>query len=257
MLSFLGRALREYPSVIAALIIGVSLIVGTVIVSNMVIYVKTFNNSMLAVTGTAEQVVVSDEVKWTSDFSTDTTRGNLQAGYAQMSHDLSLVRAFLAKNGVSAGDITVTPVSINQSFMNCKFNPASCSKAALAAYTLDQTVTVQSSHVNKVTALAQEAGSLAGQGVFFSTQSVKYYYNKLAGLRVKLIAAAVLDAQRRAQRIAADTGVKLGRLVSVNTGVLQLTPVNSTQMFNSGSYDTTTIKKKLTSVVNASFRLGG
>ncbi len=252
---FLERAFREWPTVVAALIIGVSLIIGTVIVSDMVTYVKTFNASMLEVTGSAEQVVVSDEVKWTSNFSTDTTKSSLPTGYAQMSHDQSLVLTFLEKNGVSSGEITISPVNMTQSFMNCKFNPSACSQSTLTAYTLDETVTVESSHVHKVTALAQKAGYLASQGVFFSTQSVKYYYNKLPGLRVKLIAAAVQDAQRRAQRIAASTGVKLGPLVSVNTGVLQLTPVNSTQVSNMGTYDTTTIKKQLTAVVNTSFRL--
>ncbi|MDA8146815.1 MAG: SIMPL domain-containing protein [Thermaerobacter sp.] len=256
-MNFLERMGRDWALVAAAVVLGVSLIVGTVIVSRMVTYVKTFNTSLLSVNGTAQEQITSDEVKWTGDFSVHTDRSTLKTGYAQLNRDQSLVMAFLKQNGVAASQVTLSPISMTRSFMNCKFNPQACTKSALTAYTLSQTVVVQSYHVHRITALAQKTTTLINQGVVFTTQSLKYYYTKLPTLRNRLIAAAVTDAQHQAQRIVAATGTRLGPLVSVTTEPLQLTPVNSTQVSNMGSYDTSTIPKELTAMVRATFRLAG
>jgi len=258
MNDFFGRYLKEWSTVTAALILGISIIVGTVVVSRMVTYVKTFNSSQLAVTGTAQQNVTSDEVKWISQFAVNTDTADLKTGYARMDSAKALVMAFLEKNGVSSKEITVSPVVMNLTYPEVKFNPQvaqALGKNAFSSYTLTQTVVVQSGHVNNVTSLAQDAGILINEGVNFSTQRLEYYYTKLPGLRSQLIAKAVTDAQARAEKIASSTGVKLGPLVSVDTGVLQLTALNSAQVSNMGSYDTSTIQKTLTAVVRASFKL--
>ncbi|MDA8334147.1 MAG: SIMPL domain-containing protein [Peptococcaceae bacterium] len=258
MKDFFKQYFKEWSTVLAAVILGISVIVGTVIVARMVTYVKTFDASQLAVTGTAEQNVTSNEVKWTGQFSVDTNLTDLKTGYAQMDKDKALVTGFLQKNGISSQDVTVSPVVMSETFPSVKYNPQAAQalgKAALSDYTLRQTVVVQSGNVNKITGLTQQVGSMINEGVNFSTQRLEYYYTKLPGLRSQMIAKAVTDAQTRAEKIAAATGVNLGPLVSVNTGVLQLTPVNSTEVSNMGTYDTTTIRKTLTAVVRASFRL--
>jgi hypothetical protein len=255
---FFERHMKEWSTVIGALVLGLSLIIGTVVVARMVTYVKTFDASQLAVTGTAQQNVTSDEVKWTGQFSVSTQLADLKGGYAQMDNDKALVVAFLQKNGVSPQEITVSPVTMSETYPEMKFNPQAAQalgKEALSDYTLRQTVVIQSGGVDKITGLAQQVGSLVDEGVNFSTQSLEYYYIKLPAIRSQLIADAVTDARARAEKIAAATGVKLGPLVSVNTGVLQLTPVNSTMSADEGTYDTTTIHKTLTAVVRASFRL--
>ncbi|HUW64641.1 MAG TPA: SIMPL domain-containing protein [Spirochaetia bacterium] len=258
MNDFFERYFKEWATVIAALILGISVIVGTVVVARMVTYVKTFDSSQLAVTGTAQQNVTSDEVKWTSQFAVNTDMAGLKTGYTQMDSTKALVIAFLQKNGVSSNEITMSPVVMNETYPELKYNPQAAQalgKGALSSYTLTQTVVIQSGDVDKITSLAQDAGSLINEGVNFTSQSLEYYYTKLPGLRSELIAKAVTDAQARAEKIAAATGVKLGPLVSVNTGVLQLTPVNSAETGNNGSYDTTTIQKTLTAVVRTSFKL--
>lgn len=249
---------REWTTVFAALILGACLIVATIVVSNMVSYVKTFNTSQLAVTGSAQMDITSDEVKWTGQYSVNTTLTMMKSGYAQMSENKAAVLAFLQQNGVTAADVTVSPISADLTYPNAKYDPQAVKAlgpAALSDYTLTQTVVVQSSDVNKITQLAQSVGTLIDQGVNFRTQSMGYYYTKLPDVRSEIMAKAVTDAQSRAQKIASATGVKLGPLVSVNTGVLQLTPVNSTEISGTGTYDTSTIRKQLTAVVRASFKL--
>ncbi len=252
------RRFKEWSTVIAALILGISVIIGTVVVSNMVTFVKTFNASQIAVTGSAQRKVTSNEVKWTGQFSVNTPLDVMKAGYAGVAREKAQVMAFLKRNGVSAQEVTVSPVKMSLTYPQLKWNPqaaVSLGKAALSDYTLTQTVIVQSGDVNGITSLAQSVGSLVNQGVNFSTQSLQYYYTKLAQIRGALEAKAMLDAKARAAEMVGAAGGRLGPLVSVKTGVLQLTPVNSTETSGGGTYDTTTIQKKLTAVVRASFRL--
>ena len=256
--------LRGWMVVVAlfALITGASLDVATLIVANTIDYVKTLDTSLLTVTGSTQQVITSDEVKWTGNFSRETPANDLKGGYSQMKIDLDLVSKYLSDQGVSENEITISPVLMNPIYNNCaaalKFgaapDQAGC-KNEIVSYRLVQNVEVNSSDVNKITKVAQDLSALIDQGVVFSTQSLEYYYTKLPDLRVKLLAAATKDAQLRAEQIAAGTGEKLGHLMSENTGVIQVTPVNSTQISDAGTYDTSTIEKQITAVVRAQFNL--
>jgi hypothetical protein len=241
---------------LAALALGVALVAGTVITARTIAYVKTFNTSLMTVTGQAVQDLTSNEVKWIAGFSLNATQAHLAAGYAAMAGERAAVLAFLGAHGVPSADVTFSPVSANMNYVDCKVAPQGCGPFGPDTYTLQQTVTVQSADVRGISALAQNVQPLLQQpGVFFSTQALKYYYTRLSDLRGRLEAAATADAQRHAQEIAAATGARVGGLVSVTTEPLQLTPINSTEVSNSGIYDTTTIHKKLTAIVEASFRL--
>jgi uncharacterized protein len=80
-------------------------------------------------------------------------------------------------------------------------------------------------------------------------------YTKLADLRPKLLADATKDALGRAKVLVDATGGKLGSLRDVNVGVFQITAPNSTEVSDYGVYDTTTLRKDVTAVVNVSFAL--
>lgn len=250
-----GAPLRGWTQVIAALVLGLALVVATIIGMNAVRYVKTFNTSLLKVNGEAQMDVTSDEVTWTGSYFVNAQNSALKQAYAQMSTDRSAVQAFLKRNGVKAADITVQPVKIQQNFVNCKINPKACGLYGATTSKLVQVVRVSSANVQKITGLAQDTTPLIQQGVVFSTQSLQYFYTKLPQVRAKLLAEATKEAQQRAGRIAKATGTRIGQLVSVNTEPLQLTPLHSNRVSNGGAYDTTTIQKKLTAIVQATFRL--
>ena len=57
----------------------------------------------------------------------------------------------------------------------------------------------------------------------------------------------------RAEKIANATDRELGPLRDARMGVLQITPLLSTQVSDYGINDLSTIKKKITAVVNAAF----
>ncbi len=250
-----ARGIGPWIQLLAAVVIGAAVVAGTVITANAVDYIKTFNTSLLTVTGQAQVEVTSDEGKWTGQYFVNAQADGLQAGYAQMATAQADVQAFLRGRGVPTSAVTISPVTMSQIYVDCAQNPSACGKFGIAGYRLTQTVTVQSGDVQGITKVAQDVSPLVNEGVAFSTDSLEYYYTKLDTLRGKLTAEATSEAQSRAQQIAAATGRQVGQLVSVQTQPLQLTPVNSSQVSNNGQYDTTTISKQLTAIVQAQFRL--
>jgi len=69
------------------------------------------------------------------------------------------------------------------------------------------------------------------------------------------LGAATRDAQSRALVLVAASGAKLGKLRGVNVGVFQVSSPNSTDVTDYGVYDTTTLRKDVTAVVNVTFAL--
>jgi hypothetical protein len=122
-------------------------------------------------------------------------------------------------------------------------------------YQLNQTVTVQSDDVNKLTDISKKVSTLASQGVIVSVQSLEYYYSKLPDLRISLLTQAVEDAKARAAKIAQGTGRRVGNVQNASIGVVQVMSPNSVDVSDYGSYDTSSIEKDVMVTVKASFRL--
>jgi hypothetical protein len=91
--------------------------------------------------------------------------------------------------------------------------------------------------------------------VIISIDFLQYYYSKLPDLRVSLLSDAVKDAKSRAEKIAEGTGRAVGSIQSASSGVVQVLPVNSVEVSDYGSYDTSSIEKDVMVTVKASFRL--
>ena len=70
-----------------------------------------------------------------------------------------------------------------------------------------------------------------------------------------MLEKATKNAQQRAEAMLKATNNKVGKIKSVNMGVFQITPVDSTDVSDSGISDTTSIEKKVTSVANVTFRV--
>lgn len=71
---------------------------------------------------------------------------------------------------------------------------------------------------------------------------------------MELLSEAVKDAQNRAGKIAQSSGNEVGSLKSASVGVVQVLPVNSTEISDYGTYDTSSIEKEVMITVRATFR---
>jgi hypothetical protein len=230
-------------------IIGLCVIISSVIFS-LAFYNARMSTDSISVTGSASQEVVSDNAKFSGDFSRIVKLSALKTGYDQMSKDLVIVKDFLKAQKIEDKDITISTVSMQQNY-DYNQNAAQAEKE----YTLRQAVEVSSSNVAQITALAQATQSIINKGVIFSVYPVEYFYKNLPEVRVSLLSSAVADAKRRAEEIVSGTGQKVGALKSAASGVVQVLPANSLEISDYGTYDTSKVNKSIMVTVKAIFEI--
>lgn len=230
-----------------AWILGFCLIVSTVIGAGVFYKVKGMDQS-LTVTGSAKKMVTADVAKWNSNFSRSVAEPDLRSGYSAMASDLKAVKKFFTDRGVKESDLVISPVYLDQQYRDPN-------NQGPQMYNLRQTVELQLKDIQKVTDLAKETQSLINQGVIFAPGAPEYYYSKLPETRVELLGDAVNDARSRAEKIAEAGGKKVGSLKEASVGVTQVTSVNSIDISDYGTYDTSKPDKDVMITVKATFTL--
>lgn len=246
---------------VPALILGLALIAASYVGGDAFYRAKTSADNVITVTGAAERTIASDTVKWSAAFSRSVDAAGLRDGSSGMKQDLEAVKRALKDRGISDAAVAVQPMHVNttcESQSNIQYDPSGsfCGSGKVAGYNLSQTLVVELNDVGLISKASQEVPSLlVDKGIVFSTVSIEYYYSKLADLKLEMLSEATKNAKDRAMKIAESTGAKIGKIQSANVGVFQVTAVNSTDISDYGTYDTSSIQKKVTSVVRTVFQL--
>ena len=102
--------------------------------------------------------------------------------------------------------------------------------------------------VDKIEKVSREITELLNQGVQFYSESPRYYYTKLADLKIQMISKATQDARLRAEKIAEFSGGKLGKLESARMGIFQITGQNSKETYSWGGTFNTDSREKSASI---------
>jgi hypothetical protein len=199
-------------------------------------------NDTLSVTGSAKAHIVSDYAIW--DASVTAQDGSSAAAGKRVATWAAGVHAFLRAEGMRDSEVTANPISTST---------VNDDKGNIRAYQVTQSYEVRSARVDAVSALAEASSKLILKGVPLSANPVQYVYTKLSTLRPKLLRDAVADARKRANTLVDATGAHLGHVRSVDVGVFQITAPNSTDVSDYGVYDTSTLDKDVTAVVNLTF----
>lgn len=233
-----------------AVITGICLVLSSVIFS-LAFYNSRTSTDSISVTGSASKEVVSDNAKFSGNFSRIVKLSALKAGYDQMNADLKIVKDFLAAQKIDMKDVTISTVSMEQNYDYNQNNVGAAEKE----YTLRQTVEVASNDINRIGTLAQATQSIINKGVIFSVSPIEYYYKNLPETRVALLSSAVADAKRRAEEMVSGTGKKIGALKSAASGVVQVLPANSLEISDYGTYDTSKINKNIMVTAKVAFEI--
>lgn len=235
--------------ILMALILGLSLIFSSIIGSMSFYKIKTLDNT-LSTTGYAKVQVTSDLAKWSGNFTRTVSESNLKYGYSQMSNDLKIVKDFFKNNGFDEEELKISPV-----YMNENYKYSNSGDSLPKEYNLSQTVSIESEDIDKITNIADQVIEVINKGVVFSAYRPEYYYSDLAKTRIDLLSDAVKDARARAENITAAEDKKVAGLKNVSVGVTQVLPVNSINISDYGTYDTSEIEKEITITVKATFNL--
>jgi hypothetical protein len=206
-------------------------------------------SNVVTVTGSAKEQVTSDFAIW--DLSVSSQQSGAAGAAKELAGWTEKIRAFLTAQGIQPAEVTVQPVSTESvNAVDSNGDPTQ-----VIGYTVTRNFEVRSSRVAAVADAAEASAKLIAAGVPLQAQPLQYVLTKLSDLRPKLLADAVRDAQNRGKVLVEASGAHLGKLRDVQVGVFQVTSPNSTQVSDYGVYDTSTLKKDVTAVVNVTFVL--
>jgi hypothetical protein len=234
--------LERMPLLAGLALLAIAFVIGSLAIGHGI---RDKNrNDVISVTGSAKKRIVSNYVVWT--LSVTSQQPSAPAAAKELAGWTTKVRSFLTGEGVEPGEISVQPISTE----------TISRKGQVQTYLLTRSFEIRSPRVQEVTQVADHSSQLLAQGIPLSADPPQYVYTKLTGLRPQLLAEATKDARSRAKVIVEATGAHLGKLRRVSVGVFQITSPNSTEVEDYGVYDTRTVDKEVTAVVNVTFALG-
>lgn len=236
--------LEKFQIIILSIVLAIGLVYSTNIATS------NLSKDVIFVTGSSSKTVTSDS--GSVEFSYQTRKPTQIAAYQASSMQLPVIKEYLKNKGIKDCEIEVKPANIYNTY---KTYPNGISSGEIAYYTVHQNLRIKSDDVNKIKEISTDITSLINEGIDINVYTPQYFYSKLSDEKVQMLEEATADAKARATAMLKATHNKVGKIQSVNMGVFQITPVDSTSVSDMGISDTTTIEKKITSVANVTFRI--
>ena len=234
--------LEKFQLVLLSLILAFGLIIAVKCGAN------TLSNNNIIVTGSAYKIVKSDSARM--EFEISERNATKQSAYNAVKKQLPIVKKYLMDKGITDID-----VSASNGYYSYKYLPNGTVTNETAYYNLSQPIVIKSNDVQKIKEISSEIQSLLDQGIDINVTNTEYFYSGLSELKVDLLKEATKDAKDRATGMLKATHNRPGKIQSVNMGVFQITPVDSTNVSDMGINDTSSIDKKVTAVANVVFRI--
>lgn len=234
---------------IVAVIIVIGIIASSVILANTFTEIKG-SGSRITVTGSAKQQITSDLIVWNGYYSAKSPM--LQDAYAQLELNKNKVMDYLIKQGVTKDLIVFSAINTNTYYI---ILPNGQYTSDIDYYDLNQTVSIRSEEIDKITEISRNATELINEGVQFQSYAPQYLYTKIADLKVTMLAEATKDARKRGEMIAVNAGNNLGDLKYADMGVIQITPLYSNEISDYGMNDTYSLEKEITAIVHCEFEI--
>jgi hypothetical protein len=237
---------RKAIAIIAsALILALALAFGLMKVGSG--FATRADNGII-VTGSARTQATADNAVWT--LSVSLSRTKVADAVTKVGTDVDAVTKYLSDGGIPTDALTLGPVSTyaNEEYLNGN------STGRILSYRASRDITVRTKDVQLVSKLSQSIGLILETGVSVNNYGPQYYISTLQALRPQLLEEAMKDAKVRAIAITKAVGGSVGSVVSVKSGVFQVTTPDSTMTADYGAYDTSTIEKTVTSTVSVTFK---
>ena len=225
---------------ITAVIFSIAIVVAAIVLGNA--YIDRANpDGTIGVTGLGSEDFTSDLIVWEVDFVR--VNPDLQEAFADLAKDKAIVKEYLKQKGIAESSIIFEAVRTNEQREN-QYQNGNFTGSIFVGYELRQTIRIESTDVEKTELVSREITELLNQGVQLQSSPPRYYYTKLADLKIAMISKATEDARMRAEQIAEKSGGNLGKLKSAKMGVFQITGQNSSEDYSwSGSFNTVDKKK--------------
>ncbi len=203
-----------------AWILGLTLAVGIALagwaVGRSLATMRTADRHV-TVRGLAERDVAADLALWPIVFNA--TGEELPALYNRLERDEGRVRSFLAEQGFSEDDISVSIPRVSD-------HRAYGGRPEGSRYSAEVTVTLRSSDVERVRGAMQASSGLVRDGVALLRSyeyNPQFVFTQLESIKPEMIAEATVDARRAAEQFARDSGSRVGAIRSAQQGYFSVT----------------------------------
>ena len=237
---------RSITTIAAALILAVGLGYGLSLVGTGL---SARSGNSITVTGSAKTSAVADNAVWTLNVSEMSQQVSVAVNKVGTSVDaLSkyLIKGGLASDAIEVGGVTTYG---NSEYVNGN------STGRIISYQANQNVTVRSKDVQLIKKLSNGMGTLLQTGVNVNNYGPMFYVSNLDKLRPQLLAEATVDAKERGLSITKAVDSKLGPVLAVTSGPVQVTQPDSVDASAGGMYDTSSIEKSVSVTVSVSFKV--
>lgn len=230
---------------ITAIIFGLSIVIAAYLLGNAVMNRNNTNRS-ISVTGLGKADFTSDLIVWEGSFAKESS--DLQQAYRDLEKDKKIISSYLLEKGITKDELVFNAVNSRKNTRSKYTDEGKYIGDEFLGYILTQSLQIDSNNVEKVENISREITELLNKGIQFYSQSPRYYYTKLADLKVEMISKATADARARAEKIAENSGGNLGGLVSAKMGIFQITGQNSNENYSWGGTYNTDSKEKTASI---------
>ena len=203
----------------------------------------------VTVTGQARASATADNAVWT--LNAQESSQSAAAAVSKVENSVAALTKYLTAGGIPAAGIQSGGVNTNAIYEYINGNQT----GRVLSYQANQNVTVRSTDVNLVNSLSNGIGKLLQTGVNINNYGPQFYVSNLSTLRPTLLAQAMVDAKQRGISMTKAVGSKLGSVIAVSSGPVQVTSPDSVDASAGGMYDTTTIPKTVTVTVSVSFKV--
>jgi hypothetical protein len=230
---------------LTAILFSIAIVIAAIVLGSS--YVKRAKmEGTINVTGLGEKDFISDLIVWEGYFSKD--RPDLKSASTELSLDKKQIEEYLQRNGISEDEIVFSAVEINEQSRPKYSNDGKYIGEEFSGYRLTQSIQITSNDINKIEDISRKITELINEGIQFYSQAPRYYYTKLADLKLELISSATEDARARAEKISEKSGGEIGKLVSAQMGIFQITGQNSSEEYSWGGTFNTSSREKSASI---------
>lgn len=230
---------------ITAIIFALAIVISAYLLGNA--YMNRNNvDGNISVTGLGKEDFTSDLIVWGGSYQQESF--NLTEAYGALENDKQVITQYLKSKGINENELVFNAVNSSKNQRAKYSNDGKYIGEEFLGYRLTQSLKIESNDVEKVEKISREITELLNKGIQFYSEAPRYYYTKLADLKIEMISRATADAKQRAEMIANNSGGKLGKLVTAKMGIFQITGQNSNEDYSWGGTYNTTSKKKTASI---------
>lgn len=229
---------------ISTLLISLAIIMSAAILGRAWTKSHETRNS-INVTGLASHDFASDLIVWSGSFQRKAM--TTKDAFSSLKSDMQNIKAYLIVKNIPENEIVFSSVSIDKQFDYVR-NSDKTETRVFTGFNLTQRVQIESKNVEGVEKLSREVTELIDKGIEFYSEEPRYYYTKLADLKIELLAQATKDARMRAEKIAENAGGSINNLKSADMGIFQITGQNSAEEYSWGGTFNTSSKNKTASI---------